>query len=159
MSVSIKFDRLEKEFDTGERTVIIVEGKKDKKVLMKLGFKNIIDISGKSLDKIENIIKLNDPEAAIILADFDEEGERYTSLLTKSLESNGINVKSCVRRRFRTLFNITKIEELKFFTKFMEDDYYGKTCPINDKIFNRSRIHNRWNGGKTRRDWCHLRPD
>jgi len=129
-------------------TPVIVEGKKDKKVLSKLGFKKVIDISGKSLHEISDKTKFDDFKRIIILTDFDEEGEIKASQLKKLFTHLKIKVDSFARKRFRSL-KIHKIEELSSFTKIMEDDYYGKTCSIYDKIFNRSRIHNRRNCGKT----------
>jgi 5S rRNA maturation endonuclease (ribonuclease M5) len=118
---------------------VVVEGKKDKKVLSKLGFKKIIEISGKSLHEISEKIKSHNFNHIIILTDFDEEGEIKASQLKKLLSHFKIKVDSFTRNKFKSL-KIHKIEELNSFTKIMEDDYYGKTCSIYDKIFNRSRI-------------------
>jgi 5S rRNA maturation endonuclease (ribonuclease M5) len=126
---------------------VVVEGKKDKVVLNKLGFKKIIDVSGKSLHEISD--KFDGFKSVIILTDFDEDGEIKALQLKKLFNHLKIKVDSFVRKRFKSL-KINKIEELKSFTKFMEDDYYGKTCSIYDKIFNRSRIYNRRNCRKTR---------
>jgi 5S rRNA maturation endonuclease (ribonuclease M5) len=125
---------------------VVVEGKKDKKVLSKLGFKKIIDISGKSLHEISD--KFSGFESVIILTDFDEDGEIRAAQLKKLFDHLKIKVDFFARKKFKSL-KIHKIEELSSFTKIMEDDYYGKTCSIYDKIFNRSRIHGRWNCGKT----------
>jgi 5S rRNA maturation endonuclease (ribonuclease M5) len=128
-------------------TPAVVEGKKDKKALSKLGFKKVIDISGKSLHEISDKIKSDGIDRIIILTDFDEEGEIKASQLKKLFIHLKIKVDSFARKRFKSL-KIHKIEELNSFTKIMEDDYYGKTCSIYDKIFNRSRIHNRRHCGK-----------
>jgi 5S rRNA maturation endonuclease (ribonuclease M5) len=127
---------------------IVVEGKKDKAVLTKLGFRKTIDISGKSLHEVSDKIKLGNLNSVIILTDFDEEGEIKASQLRKLFTHSKIKVDSFTRRRFKSL-KIHKIEELKSFTKIMEDDYYGKTCSIYDKIFDRSRIFSRRNYRET----------
>jgi 5S rRNA maturation endonuclease (ribonuclease M5) len=134
-----------------QNIIFIVEGKKDKKVLEILGFKKIIDISGKSLHLLIGMIHSHDSKSVAILTDFDEDGELKYSRLTKLLEKEGINIDHFIRKKFRSVFSIHKIEELTHFTKFMEDDYHGKTCSIYDKIFNRSRVYNRRNSGETRR--------
>ncbi|MDI6798451.1 MAG: toprim domain-containing protein [Candidatus Aenigmarchaeota archaeon] len=118
---------------------VIVEGIKDKSVLHVLGFDNVLDISGKPLEKVVDKIK----EQAIILTDFDKEGNDAAHRLAKLLSSRGIKVYSSLRKKIKNLFRVCKIEELNSLTKLLEDDYYGKTCSIYDKIFNRSRVLNR----------------
>ena len=148
-----KIDRIKK-----QNSVFITEGKKDKNVLEKLGFKNIITISGKPLHLIPSMIHQNDSESVVILTDFDEEGEIKASQLTKLLEKEGFEIDHFVRKKFKN-FGVYKIEELSRFIKFMEDDYHGETCSIYDKIFNRSRVHNRRHGRETRCDRSDIRPD
>jgi len=129
-------------------TPVVVEGKKDKAALNKLGFKKTIDVSGKTLHEITDKIKSDNFKSVIILTDFDDEGEIKASQLKKLFTHLKIKVDSFARKRFKSL-KIHKIEELNSFTKIMEDDYYGKTCSIYDKIFNRSRIYSRRNCRKT----------
>jgi len=127
---------------------VVVEGKKDKAALFKLGFRKIIDISGKTLQEVSEKIKSDNFDSVIILTDFDKEGEEKESRLKKLFNHLSITVDSFARRRFKSL-NIHKIEEINSFTKIMEDDYYGKTCSIYDKIFDRSRVYNRRHRRKT----------
>lgn len=128
---------------------IIVEGKNDKNALLSFGFNNIYDISGNSLHNFTDFIRTLDMESVTILTDFDSEGESKNSHLTKLLESSGIKVEKALRRKFKNSFKIHKIEEIESLTKFTEDDYYGEVSPINNKIFNRSRIFIRRNRRKT----------
>jgi 5S rRNA maturation endonuclease (ribonuclease M5) len=130
---------------------IIIEGKNDRRALQKFGINNIMEISGKTLDGIAEILAARNVESVTILTDFDEEGEHKRLQLTNYLSHYGIKINSFARKKVKTLFKIHKIEEIIHFTKFMEDDYTGKTSSIYDKIFNRSRIHNRRRGGETRR--------
>jgi 5S rRNA maturation endonuclease (ribonuclease M5) len=147
------------ELKNNENAAVVVEGKKDRKVLSRLGFKNIFEISGKSLhDVIENV-KSNEPVSAIILTDFDRDGEEKASQLTKLFLNENIKINSSFRKKFKTLFKIHKIEEINSFTKLLEDDYYGKTCSIYDKIFDRGRLYCRRNGGKARCNRRDIRPD
>jgi len=132
--------------DEMKESSIIVEGLKDKKVLSKLGIKNVLDISGKSFDNI--LEKVDD--SVIILTDFDREGRKKASALIKLFQSNGIKINFFIRQKFRSLFKIQKIEELNSFTKLLEDDIHGKISSVHDKIFNKSRILNRWSCRKTR---------
>ncbi|MBS3055429.1 MAG: toprim domain-containing protein [Candidatus Aenigmarchaeota archaeon] len=128
---------------------IIVEGKNDKIALTNFGFENVFDISGNSLHKFTDFIETLGKKSVTVLTDFDAEGESKNSRLIKLLESSDIIVDKSLRRKFKNSFKIHKIEEMKSLTKFTEDDYYGEIGPINNKIFDRSRIHNRRNRRKT----------
>ncbi len=135
----------------------IVEGKKDKRALQKLGFKRILDISGKSLTKV--VERVASEESVIILTDFDEDGRKKASKLTKFIQSTGVKINFLVRNKIKNLFKVHKIEEINSFVKLMEDDYYGETCSVYDKIFNRSRVLNRRNRRKARRDRSRVWPN
>jgi 5S rRNA maturation endonuclease (ribonuclease M5) len=136
---------------------IIVEGKNDKSALSNFGFDDIYAISGSSLHKFADFIKTLGKDTVTILTDFDDEGESKNSRLTKLFEGSGIKVEESLRRKFKNTFKIHKIEEMRSFTKFTEDDYYGKIGTIDNKIFNRSRIRNRLNRGETRRHRSDIR--
>jgi 5S rRNA maturation endonuclease (ribonuclease M5) len=132
--------------------IVIIEGIKDCKALQKFGISNMMEISGKPLMEVADILATNNIQNVTILTDFDEDGENKESQLTNYLSHYGIKINSFARKKIKTLFKIHKIEELSQFTKFMEDDYTGKVSSIYDKIFNRSRIYSRRRGGKTRRN-------
>ncbi len=126
---------------------IIVEGKLDKIALKKLGFLNVLDISGKPLDEIAE--RVASYEAVSILTDYDKDGVKKAAQLTKLLQSSGVRVDFLLRKKIRDLFRVRKIEEINSFVKYMEDDYYGKTCSIYDKIHDRSRFLRRRGRGET----------
>jgi len=130
---------------------VIIEGIKDRKALSRFGITNMIEISGKPLIQVADLLQQNNATSVTILTDFDEDGRSKNSQLSQYLSQYGIKINSLAREKTKSLFKIHKIEELSQFTKFMEDDYTGKVSSIYDKIFSRSRIHNRWRGGKTRR--------
>jgi len=138
---------------------IIVEGIRDRQALNKFGINNVVEISGKPLIELADSIAATNRRNITILTDFDEDGEQIKSQLTNYLSYHGIKPNAFARNRLRSLFKIQKIEELTQFTKFMEDDYTGKASPIYDKIFYRSRIHNRRRGGKTGRNRSNIRSD
>jgi 5S rRNA maturation endonuclease (ribonuclease M5) len=144
--------------EIGSDIPITVEGKKDKIVLNKIGFEKVFDISGNSLNEFVEKIKSNNFNTIVILTDFDEEGEIKSFHLEKLFNHLKIKTDSFARRRFKS-FGIHKIEELKSFTKIMEDDYYGKTCSIYDKISDRSRVHDRRYRGKARCNRIDIRTD
>ena len=91
--------------------IFIVEGKNDKKALEHLNIKNILEISGKQLDKVSDIVK-NKGETAVILTDYDEEGVKQHNRLKKLLITNDIRIDDVTRRNFKRTFLINKIEEL-----------------------------------------------
>jgi len=99
-------------------TIVIVEGKKDKKALQSLGIKNIIELSGKPLFVIiENVSQQN--EACIILTDLDRKGKELYGKLNSGLKSLGVKVDN----RFRNfLFKKTKIRQIEGLSKYTEED-------------------------------------
>ncbi|RLC32826.1 hypothetical protein DRH14_05635 [Candidatus Shapirobacteria bacterium] len=137
--------------------VVVVEGKKDKAVLEYFGFKNVIEIAGKPLEEVVDEVK--EFKEAAILTDFDDEGRRKASRLAKLFNSLGIKNYFHLRRKFKRLFKVCKVEELFSLIKLLGDDYYGETCSIHDKIFNRSRIFMRRNSRKARCNRGYIRPD
>ncbi|RLI97735.1 MAG: hypothetical protein DRP00_03620, partial [Candidatus Aenigmatarchaeota archaeon] len=87
--ISSFIENIEKEIRNVENSQIIVEGKKDREVLEKLGFKNVVEISGKSLSEILKEIK---KDSVILLTDFDSEGEKLAKRLYNFLKIYGIKV-------------------------------------------------------------------
>lgn len=131
-----KLEKIKKEIANLANTCIIVEGVKDKIVLENLGFKNILTISNKSLISVVETIASRRFKYVTILTDFDKEGEEKLLHLTKLFKSYDIVINNSIRKFIKNSFKIHKIEELKFITKFLENDYYGRTSSISDKIFN-----------------------
>ena len=91
------FHQLEKAKDK----IIIVEGKKDKIALQKLGFQKIfvINETGKSLpEKIEQIQALCSKKDKIcILTDFDKKGKQMYLLLKSKLQEIGVRTDNTLR--------------------------------------------------------------
>jgi len=92
---------------------IIVEGKRDKSVLKKVGFRNLLAINGKSLKEIAKQIK----GEVVILTDFDKEGKEKARKLKKYLVKLGIRVNDRLRKKFAESCRIRKIEEFKRYLK------------------------------------------
>jgi len=130
---------------------LIVEGKKDKDALMKLGFSDIKVISRKSIFKF--IEELPKNKKYVILTDFDREGEKKNKIFCKFFERNGISFNKNLRNIIKSTFQITKIEELIKFSRLKEDVFYGKISTINYKIFNRSKFYRKWYSRKARYNW------
>ena len=90
-------------------TLVIVEGKKDKIALQKLGLNNIIELSKKPIFQIvEDIANSNDE--CVILTDLDKEGKQLYSKLNSNLQRNGVKVNN----KFRDfLFKHTKLRQIE----------------------------------------------
>ena len=90
-------------------TLIIVEGKKDKTALQKLGITNIVQLNKKPLFQIvEEVADSNDE--CIILTDLDKKGKELYGKLNSNLQKNGIKVNN----KFREfLFKHTKLRQIE----------------------------------------------
>lgn len=95
--VSVLMNDVEK----ARKFLIVVEGKKDKSALEKLGFERIFVLheSGKSFgEKIEKITELcGKNEKVCILTDFDRKGKKLYMLLKSKLGEAGVRLNSSLR--------------------------------------------------------------
>jgi 5S rRNA maturation endonuclease (ribonuclease M5) len=124
--------KLMREIENCKDIPVIVEGIRDKRVLSRFGFKRIITISGKSLEKVGSYVAKNYKEV-IILTDFDKEGRKKSKFLKKFFEAYHVKTVKTIPRLIKSIFRISKIEELKFFVK------HFNFSEVNDLIkFNRS---------------------
>ena len=113
----------------------IVEGKKDKDVLSKLGFSNIITINGQPIFAVVEKAKSQNPESVSILTDFDKEGERQASELARIFQKNQSAINQSIRFKIKHMLNVKKIEEIRYFTKLL---YYAEVANLShDKALNR----------------------
>lgn len=92
--------------------IIIVEGKKDRITLEKLGIKNnIIELSKKPIYKIIEEIASQDKEC-IILTDFDKKGKQLYGKLNSGLTRLGVKVNNKFREFLQKNTKISHIEGL-----------------------------------------------
>jgi len=123
-------------------SMLIVEGKRDKIALSKIGALNLVDISGKSLEAVIKAISSKNPESVSILTDYDEEGEQQLKILTKCLHSQGIKIDNILRKQVKSTFNIQRIEEINSFAKLLD-------CGISyDKILKTNKFLKRMKNKK-----------
>lgn len=96
--------------------LVIVEGKKDRAALQKLGIKNIVELSKKPLFQIvEDVADSNDE--CIILTDLDKEGKQLYSKLNSNLQKNGVKINN----KFRNfLFKHTKLRQIEGIDTYLE---------------------------------------
>lgn len=96
--------------------VVIVEGKKDKRALEKLGISNIMELSRKPLFQIVEDIS-NAHKECIILTDLDREGKELYGKLNSSLQRHGVKVNN----KFRDfLFRHTKLRQIEGLDSYLE---------------------------------------
>ncbi len=91
-------------------TVILVEGKRDKQKLNKLGIQNVIDLKGRRYyDVLEDIA--DHYHNVILLFDLDKHGERIFNKFKYMLGKEGIKTDSEFRNYLKNL-NIEEVENL-----------------------------------------------
>jgi 5S rRNA maturation endonuclease (ribonuclease M5) len=112
----------QKELEKATKLLVVVEGKKDKLALEKLGFQNIfvINETGKSLyEKIEEIEIKAKKKKICILTDFDKKGKKLYLLLKSELGEKKVKLNNA----FRSILlkqNISHIEGLASFIENAE---------------------------------------
>ncbi len=96
----MKEKELASELLKSQKYLIIVEGKKDKRVLEELGFASIFSLNedGKSLyEKIEEIESLASGKKICILTDFDKKGKQLYLILKKELATKKVKMDNTLR--------------------------------------------------------------
>jgi 5S rRNA maturation endonuclease (ribonuclease M5) len=115
--------------------LVIVEGKRDEKVLRKFGLDNVFAINGEPLYEVANNI-VNTSVRIVILTDFDRRGrlinERLNYLLNKRRKRPDKKLRCMVMCLHRE-----NIEDLKNISFGEVDDYVKVGTDVN-KIYNKS---------------------
>jgi 5S rRNA maturation endonuclease (ribonuclease M5) len=102
------FALIEKEKDS----LVIVEGKKDKKALEALGFSKVLILNKPLYEIVESI----NEKKVLLLTDLDKKGKQIYSKLKKDLNKRGIIADDCLRNLlFRT--QLRQIEGLTTYLK------------------------------------------
>ena len=115
---------LEKEFSEHinkikqSKTIVIVEGKKDKKALQSFEIKNIIELNKRPLfEIIENISSNN--KNCVILTDLDKQGKELYGKLNSGLQQLGVKVDN----KFRNfLFKNTHLRQIEGMETYLENN-------------------------------------
>lgn len=115
-------DELIKEIEKvkNNNTLIVVEGKKDKIALEKIGFHNIfvLNENGKSiLIRIEEIVKRK--EECVILTDFDKKGKKLYHLIKSEFISNGVKMDN----RLRNMLLKAHLSHIEGISTFLNNFY------------------------------------
>ncbi len=109
---------------------IIVEGKRDKSALESLGFGNIVTCIGNS-ERIVQTVERMGFERAIVLTDFDDEGDRKNCELTDYLRCYGIKVMHSARSYFAKTFRVKTVEEMVYYSR---KGYCDSTLPSSERV-------------------------
>ena len=100
-------------------TLIIVEGRKDKAALQKLGIENIIQLNKKPLFQIVEEVSSSNKEC-IILTDLDKKGKELFGKLNSNLQKHGVKVNN----KFREfLFKHTKLRQIEGIDSYLENNH------------------------------------
>ena len=96
--------------------LIVVEGRKDKDALERLGLENIIFLK-KPLYKVAEEISLK-CKKCIILTDLDKKGKQLFERLKKNLVRLGVQIDESFRN---FLFKNTKLRQIEGFTRYLSN--------------------------------------
>jgi len=104
------FRRLLSELSEGD-AAIVVEGKRDRDALRRMGITNQIFLINQKPDIVaERVAKT--AHTAIVLTDFDRKGEELCLRITSALEGCSVKPDLDVRRKLKYLFGVRFFEEL-----------------------------------------------
>jgi 5S rRNA maturation endonuclease (ribonuclease M5) len=106
MGLSELLDKLR---ELSKTAVVVVEGKRDKEALKKLGIENVITIAGKRLTDLADILE-GTPQV-IPLFDLDEHGERIHKKVVAILSSQGYILIDEFREKLKE-FGVICVEDL-----------------------------------------------
>lgn len=97
-------------------TLVVVEGKKDRTALQKVGINNVVTLSKKPLFQIVEDISSSNNEC-IILTDLDKKGKELFGKLNSDLQKNGVRVDN----KFRNfLFKNTKLRQIEGLDSYLQ---------------------------------------
>jgi len=107
---------------------VLVEGKRDKEALQRIGVKNRIFLINMTPDELSRrVSKVADK--AVILTDFDESGEKLCKRMEEALYSYNVLPNTEVRRKLRHLLGVYNFEDIERrmeeFKKKIEGDLDG----------------------------------
>jgi 5S rRNA maturation endonuclease (ribonuclease M5) len=143
--------------ELAEKT-IVVEGKRDKRALKKLGLDRIIAINGRPLYRVVEDAARSGPEI-VILTDFDEKGRKMHLKLKSMLQKYKKTANSRLRMRIMEFgktkiedFGNSRVEDIVFTQSLKEvDDYVKVSTDFNKVRYSRSDKR-KGSNRKTRRD-------
>lgn len=92
--------------------VVLVEGKRDKNALERIGIRNRIMVINMSPDEVsERVSRVADK--AVVLTDFDDAGEELRCRVEEALRSYNVSPNTEVRKRLHYLLGVRNFEEIE----------------------------------------------
>lgn len=89
-----QIDDIYQEIGNARNTTVLVEGPNDKKALEKLGFTNVVPLSGPLYRMVEQV---EEEEELIILTDLDSHGRKLYKYFYNELTRRGVRVNNRLR--------------------------------------------------------------
>lgn len=135
------FAELDKKYG---RPIIVVEGKRDERILRDLGVQSPIIRTQGAISRhelIEKIAYASSEKPVLILTDFDQEGVEICNLLVKSLETRGVRILRRLRLKIRKLMATLRcIEELVFLLKQKDSPIPGSPDTVPTRLIERPAL-------------------
>jgi 5S rRNA maturation endonuclease (ribonuclease M5) len=124
-----KLEKLGKLLAELEGRWIFVEGQKDKKALARLGYVNVLTISGNLRQSCE---RLNgQASSVVVLTDLDRRGDELAKKAREELEACSIRAEIDLRRRLAYLLNIRHFEDAeRGYERLRETVEKGRKVPL-----------------------------
>ncbi len=112
----MELEQIYTEIDNVRTKTVLVEGRNDKRALEKLGFTNIVPLSGPLYQMVE---KVEDEDEVLILTDLDSHGRRLYRYFYNELTKRGVRINNRLRQMlFGT--HIRQIEGLDNYLRRLE---------------------------------------
>jgi len=106
----------------GSKSLILVEGKKDRYALNSFGLSNIMTIKKPLFEVVEEISGITD--RCILLVDLDKQGRKLYSYFKKNLQRRGVKIEDRFRQFLYKNTEITNIEGIKRYATRKEANLY-----------------------------------
>ncbi len=103
--------------------MLVVEGKRDARALREAGIEKarVVQALGSAENVASRVVKALSRtkgncvgNCVVLLTDFDVEGKRRCAELEEALLAEGISVNASLRRDFKRLFRVNRVEHLGF---------------------------------------------
>lgn len=113
--------KLEKLLEKLRGEWVFVEGIKDRKALRKLGFRNILTISGNLRQSARKV----EADKVYVLTDLDRRGDQLARMALDELESNSIRADLEARKKLAFLLRIRFFEDAYRAYEELKGEIYG----------------------------------
>lgn len=107
-----------------EKSVVVVEGKKDEKALRNVGFQGVVLAANGSVERfVAKVGCIAENKKIALLFDYDGEGKRKTRFFKERFQLEGIRADDLLWKKLRLALGLRVVEEL-----------VSKLSELNDRI-------------------------